>query len=129
MGNAASKLAVQAVNRPVTGPTANDRKRALAAERQRRCRARRRASILVKAEMERFGFVEALVETGRLGQWDEDDREAIDDAVTTLLADWHVSVTRDGADPIASVIMRRRREAEIAPGERETNQECGDTGQ
>jgi hypothetical protein len=64
---------------------------------------------------------------GRLGQWDEDDREAIDNAVTTLLADWHVSVTRDGVDPIASDIMRRR-ESQIAPGERGTNQGCGDIG-
>lgn len=58
--------------------------------------------------MERFSFVEALVETGRLGQWDEDDRQAIDRAATIILSDWHVSVTRDGADPIASDITRRR---------------------
>ena len=64
----------------------------------------------MRAEMERFSFVEALVETGRLGQWDEDDRGAIDHAVTTILSDWHVSVTRDGVDPIASDIVRRNRQ-------------------
>ena len=66
--------------------------------------------------MERFGFVEALVEAGRLGQWDEDNRGAIDHAVATILSDWHVAVTRDGVDPIASDIMRRRDSAFGAPG-------------
>lgn len=67
--------------------------------------------------MERFGFVEALVEAGRLGQWDEDDRGAIDHAVATILSDWHVAVTRDGVDPIASDIVRRRYPG-IAPADR-----------
>ncbi len=104
---------------------ARDRKRALAAERQRRYRARRRNAILVRAEMERFGFVEALVEAGRLGQWDEDDREAIDQAVTTILSDWHVSVTRNGVDPIASDIMRRR-ESAFASAERRLDETGGE---
>jgi hypothetical protein len=58
--------------------------------------------------MQRFGLVDALVTTGRLGQWDEDDPKAINEAVANLYADWEVSVMRDGVDPLASAIVRRR---------------------
>ena len=90
-------------------PASIARKRALAAARQRRYQARRRNdSILLSVERQRFSFVEALVEAGRLPQWSEDDREAINEAVDTLLADWEVHMTREGLDPLASAIIRRR---------------------
>lgn len=79
---------------------ARDRRRALAAERQRRFRLRRQTCILIAAELERFGFVEALIEVGRLGQWDEDNRPEIERAVNRLLADWQIAVTRYGGCPI-----------------------------
>ena len=83
-----------------------DRQRAQAAERQRRYRVRRQTAVLLMVEMERFWFVEALIDAGRLGQWDEDNREAVERAVTRLLEDWQIGVTRDGVDPVASFTVR-----------------------
>ncbi len=55
--------------------------------RMRRHRARQRAGRLVLAvEVDEVGLVELLIETGRLSRDRSEDRKAITDATTKLLA-------------------------------------------
>ncbi|MEJ8573465.1 hypothetical protein [Microbaculum marinum] len=61
------------------------------AERQRRYRELRKAGFCVlPVKIDEFALTEALIEAGRLGAWDEDDRVAIAEAIEQLLADWIV---------------------------------------
>ena len=53
-------------------------------------------------------LADALVDAGRLGAWDAEDREAVETAVEQLLRDWiEAAATCGGADP-----LRRIRSAE-----------------
>lgn len=65
----------------------DERKRALAAERQRRRRALTRSDTLqVKIRVERAAR-EMLIEAGRLAEWEEDSAKATAEAVEELLGD------------------------------------------
>jgi len=74
--------------------------------RSRRCRERkasRRASLRVEVDI--FGLADALVEDGRLQQWDSEDSKKIALAVGRLLHEFVERVTRhapDSAHPLGS---------------------------
>lgn len=59
-----------------------------AAERQRRWRERAREGRLVVQIEVSPEVVDALVDAGRLGQWDERDRTAVGDAIAKLTDEW-----------------------------------------
>lgn len=56
------------------------------------------------ARTRREKIAPALCAVGRLGEWDEDNLDAIDAAILTLAADWAAiidpDVTRDPVDPV-----------------------------
>jgi len=67
------------------------------AQRMRAYRARKRAG---------ENLVQALLDAGRLKEWDDGDKGAIGRAVSKLVADWAASVTRrNGADPLADAMV------------------------
>lgn len=63
-----------------------------AAERQKRYRRRRKSGDP--------SIIEALIESGRLGEWDDGDRQKIGRAMSQLIAEWCEAVTRNGLDPL-----------------------------
>jgi hypothetical protein len=48
----------------------------------------------------RCKLADALIDVGRLGQWDENNREAIQRARDDLLLDYCAAVTCHGGDPV-----------------------------
>lgn len=54
-------------------------------ERQRRYRARKAAGLMQVTITINDAVVDALVATGRLGEWDEENREAISRAIERML--------------------------------------------
>jgi hypothetical protein len=84
----------------MTASPAIHRQRALATERQRLYRARRRTTVRVVAELERPWFIDALIDAGRLDEWNDGDLTKIASATIRLLEDWAITVTRDISDPV-----------------------------
>jgi hypothetical protein len=66
-----------------------DRKRRLARDRQRRRRERiRDGRQLLTIEVDDISLADALVETGDLAQWDQDDPERIALALSEAISGW-----------------------------------------
>jgi hypothetical protein len=56
----------------------------------------------------------ALVEAGRLGEWDEQNVPAIDQAARRLLSDWIREVTCNGSDPVPTSMLATESTDEVS---------------
>lgn len=85
------------VSAPALDPAVDEARRKAAADRQRRRRARKQAGEIVVEVLVSRRARDVLVDARWLGTWDEDEPEAIREAVQRLI-DGLQTVTRDAFD-------------------------------